>query len=130
MNILPFLVSAEEHEGIPDMELSARDKEQAEIDSRHEEIYEEEARISRILEDELHEEVMNAEDRQEQSRSFYEATLKQLEPHITNRSSSSLLRDTTISSKAGVALSHQLQHVHQKCTVVYKYCEYQLGWLT
>ena len=121
-------MSAEEHEeGIPGMKLSAREREQVDIDSRHEEEYEEEARISRLLEDELHEDVMNAEDRRDQSRSFYQATVKQLEPHIKNRSSSSLLRDTTISLKAGVALSHQLHHVHQKCTVVYKYCEYQLG---
>ena len=64
-------MSAEEHEeDIPGMELSAREKEQAEIDSRHEEGYEEEARISRLLEDELHEDVMNAEDRRDQSRSF------------------------------------------------------------
>ena len=76
-------MSAEEHEeGIPGVELSAREREQVDIDTRHEERYEEEARISRLLEDELHEDVMNAEDRRDQSRSFYQATVKQLEPHI------------------------------------------------
>ena len=62
-----------------------------------------------------------------QHRLFYEATIKQLAPLIKSHKCASLLRDTTISEDAGVALSHQLRFVHRKAIAVNKYCEFQLA---